>query len=91
MKNHFLLINNIKRSHRKVPEMFSSIIFMCYRGLKKFLVPVLASLLESNERKRTTFDRFFQEVANIISKKVLNAFCPVTWSNMKIYVDKDTK
>lgn len=60
-------------------------------GLKKFLVPVLASLLESNERKRTTFDRFFQEVANIISKKVLNAFCPVTWSNMKIYVDKDTK
>lgn len=71
--------------------MFSSIIFMCYRGLKKFLVPVLASLLESNERKRTTFDRFFQEVANIISKKVLNAFCPVTWSNMKIYVDEDTK
>ncbi|XP_078309872.1 inhibitor of nuclear factor kappa-B kinase subunit epsilon-like [Crassostrea virginica] len=60
-------------------------------GLKKFLVPVLASLLESNERKRTTFDRFFQEVGNILSKKVLYAFCPITWSNMRIYVSKNTK
>ncbi|XP_055999732.1 inhibitor of nuclear factor kappa-B kinase subunit epsilon-like isoform X2 [Ostrea edulis] len=60
-------------------------------GLKKFLVPLLASLLESNERKRTTFDRFFQEVGNLMSKKVLNAFCPVTWSNMRIYIRKDTK
>ncbi|XP_061187397.1 serine/threonine-protein kinase TBK1-like [Saccostrea echinata] len=60
-------------------------------GLKKFLVPLLASLLESNERKRTTFDRFFEKVADLLDKKVLNAFCPVTWSNMRIYVNKDTK
>merc|ERR1719189_673444 len=50
------------------------------QGIKKHLTPILAGLLEVNPQKMWTFEKFFAEVTNLLSKKKLTAH--------RVYIDK---
>ena len=39
------------------------------QGIKKHLTPILAGLLEVNPQKMWTFEKFFNEVTNLLGKK----------------------
>ena len=60
-----------------------------YRGLKQHLTPILAGLLESNEKKKWSFSTLFKEVEKIDQKMVLHVFCPHKWSILRIYIKRD--
>ncbi|XP_031623929.1 serine/threonine-protein kinase TBK1 [Contarinia nasturtii] len=58
-------------------------------GLKNLVTPLLAGLLEENQQKMWSFDRFFKEVTNILSKKVLHVFYMNRTSSIEIYMNDD--
>lgn len=60
-------------------------------GLKQYLTPVLAGLLESNENKKWSFQALFTEVEKIDKNMVLHVFCPHKWSILRIYISGDAK
>lgn len=43
-------------------------------GLKYLVTPLLAGLLEENQVRMWSFDRFFKEVTNILNKRILHVF-----------------
>jgi hypothetical protein len=50
-----------------------------YRGLKQHLTPILAGLLESNEKKKWSFNTLFKEV------EITNSAC---YSNFEMHTFK---
>lgn len=72
-------------------------------GLKQFVTPFLAGLLEESQDKMWSFDRFFSEVTNVLVKKVVyifhvNRVTPIeilmnnseTVTNLKNYIQMQT-
>lgn len=60
-------------------------------GLKMFLTPILAGLLERNDRYKLSFGEFFTKVDKLMSKIVIHTFSPNTWMHMRIYIDGNSK
>ncbi|XP_060084411.1 serine/threonine-protein kinase TBK1-like [Ylistrum balloti] len=60
-------------------------------GLKMFLTPILAGLLERNDRYKLSFGDFFSKVDKLMSKIVIHTFSPNTWMHMMIYIDGNSK
>lgn len=57
-------------------------------GLKRLLTPFLAALLEKDPSRTWPFDHFFDQVAAVTSKVVVDAFCPSLLLPIKVYADK---
>ncbi|XP_033744503.1 serine/threonine-protein kinase TBK1-like [Pecten maximus] len=60
-------------------------------GLKMFLTPILAGLLERNDRYKLSFGNFFTKVDKLMSKIIIHTFSPNTWMHMRIYIDGNSK
>nr|WBP49704.1 TBK1/IKK epsilon family protein [Azumapecten farreri] len=60
-------------------------------GLKMFLTPILAGLLERNDRYKLSFGDFFNKVDKLMSKIVIHTYSPNTWIHMRIYIDGNSK
>lgn len=58
-------------------------------GLKKIVTPLLAGLLEADAEKIWTFDRFFKEVTDMLSRKIVNVFHVNEAHAIKIYILPD--
>lgn len=58
-------------------------------GLKQLVTPLLAGLLEENQQRMWSFDRFFKEVTLILNKKVLHLFHINRTSSIEIYMNED--
>lgn len=58
-------------------------------GLKKIIIPLLAGLLEADPKRIWTFDRFFAEVTNILSCKIIHVFHVNRVMSLKAYVHPD--
>ena len=58
-------------------------------GLKLLVTPLLAGLLEENQKRMWSFERFFWEVQNILNKKVLFLFYMNRASSVEIFMDPD--
>ena len=52
------------------------------------MTPFLAALLEKDQTRTWPFDQFFEQVAAVASKVVINVFCPSMLLTMKIYANK---
>lgn len=60
-------------------------------GLKKIVTPLLAGLLEANPAKVWKFERFFDEVMNVLSCKVINIFDVKHVTKIKVYIHPEEK
>lgn len=60
-------------------------------GLKKLITPLLAGLLEADSKKIWTFDKFFNEVTDMLSRKVVNIFHVNKANLIKVYIHPDEK
>ncbi|KAK3579329.1 hypothetical protein CHS0354_029615 [Potamilus streckersoni] len=60
-------------------------------GLKLLVTTLLAGLLETDPKRVWSFDTFFKEVDDIISKVKIDVFCPQTWACLKVYIDAGDK
>ncbi|KAJ8301580.1 hypothetical protein KUTeg_020567 [Tegillarca granosa] len=60
-------------------------------GLKTLVTPLLAGLLEMNEKKKWSFEQMFDKVDNITRKSVVFVFSATTWMSIRIYIDGDKK
>lgn len=73
-------------------------------GLKHYVTPLLAGLLEESQEKMWSFDRFFTEVTNVLEKKIvyifhMNRVTPIevfmnnneTVANLKNYIQMQTE
>ena len=58
------------------------------QGLKKHLTPILAGLLEVNQQKMWTFEKFFQEVTKLLSRKKIHIYFMNNLSPHRVYLDK---
>lgn len=58
-------------------------------GLKALVVTLLAGLLEENQKRMWSFERFFWEVTNILNKKVLQVFYMNRASSIEIFMEPD--
>lgn len=58
-------------------------------GLKLLIVPLLAGLLEENQKRMWSFERFFWEVTNVLNKKVLHLFYMNRVASVEIFMDPD--
>lgn len=58
-------------------------------GLKLLVTPLLAGLLEENQKRMWSFERFFWEVTNVLNKKVLHLFYMNRASSVEIFMDPD--
>lgn len=58
-------------------------------GLKFLVTPLLAGLLEENQKRMWSFDRFFNEVTNILNKKVVHVFYMNRASSVEIFMEPD--
>ncbi|XP_041348781.1 serine/threonine-protein kinase TBK1-like [Gigantopelta aegis] len=57
------------------------------QGLRNMLTPFLASLLEREQQRTGPFEKFFSEAENITRKIVVDIFCSLSGSSLKVYVD----
>lgn len=57
-------------------------------GLKCLVVPMLANMLESDKRRRWSFEQFFREVFKIQDMLTIRLYDCSVGSNLKIYVEK---
>ncbi|XP_025106703.1 serine/threonine-protein kinase TBK1-like isoform X2 [Pomacea canaliculata] len=60
-------------------------------GLKRLITPFLAALLERDATRTWPFEQFFEQVAVITSKLVVDVFCPSLPCPLKIYTDKEDR
>ncbi|XP_022913910.2 serine/threonine-protein kinase TBK1 [Onthophagus taurus] len=60
-------------------------------GLKKIVTPLLAGLLEADQKRVWRFEKFFNEVVNILSCKVLTVFDVNHLSKIKIYIHPEER
>ncbi|XP_969718.3 serine/threonine-protein kinase TBK1 [Tribolium castaneum] len=58
-------------------------------GLKKIITPLLAGLLEADTKKIWTFERFFTEVTDMLSRKIVNIFHVNKAQLIKVYIHPD--
>jgi len=58
------------------------------QGIKKHLTPILGGLLEVNPQKMWTFDKFFAEVTNLLSKKKVFVHFMNKLEARRVYLDK---
>ena len=58
------------------------------QGIKKHLTPILAGLLEVNPQKMWTFEKFFAEVTNLLSKKKVYVYFMNKLTAHRVYIDK---
>ena len=58
------------------------------RGLKKHLTPILGGLLEVNQQKMWTFDKFFGEVTKLLTRKKIHIFFMNQLAPLRVYLDK---
>lgn len=58
-------------------------------GLKLLVTPLLAGLLEENQKRMWSFERFFWEVTNVLNKKVLHLYYMNRASSVEIFMDPD--
>lgn len=58
-------------------------------GLKLLVTPLLAGLLEENQKRMWSFERFFWEVTNVLNKQVLHLFYMNRASSIEIFMDPD--
>ena len=58
------------------------------QGLKKHLTPILAGLLEVNPQKMWTFEKFFNEVTSLLSKKKVFLYFINKLTAHRVYLDK---
>ncbi|XP_066142743.1 inhibitor of nuclear factor kappa-B kinase subunit epsilon-like [Euwallacea fornicatus] len=56
-------------------------------GLKKIITPLLAGLLESDNNKIWSFEKFFHQVEAVLSRKVVHVFYINSPSLLQIYLD----
>ncbi|XP_055383015.1 serine/threonine-protein kinase TBK1 [Condylostylus longicornis] len=60
-------------------------------GLKTLVTPLLAGLLEENREKMWSFDRFFQEVTHILSKRIIQMFYINNVTRYELFLELDDK
>jgi len=58
------------------------------QGIKKHLTPILAGLLEVNPQKMWTFEKFFNEVTNLLGKKKVYVYYINKLSQLRVYLDR---
>jgi TANK-binding kinase 1 len=58
-------------------------------GLKKIITPLLAGLLEADTKKIWTFERFFTEVTDMLSRRIVNIFHVNKAQLIKVYIHPD--
>lgn len=58
-------------------------------GLKFLVTPLLAGLLEESQKRMWSFERFFNEVTNILNKKVIHLFYMNRASSIEIFMEPD--
>ncbi|XP_065081528.1 serine/threonine-protein kinase TBK1 [Ochlerotatus camptorhynchus] len=58
-------------------------------GLKFLVTSLLAGLLEENQKRMWSFDRFFYEVQHILNKKVLHIFYTNQATSIEVYMDPE--
>ncbi|KAK6617152.1 hypothetical protein RUM44_005483 [Polyplax serrata] len=58
-------------------------------GIKKLVTPLLAGLLEVDPQRIWSFDRFFTEVTNILSRKLMHVFHVNRVQMIRIYLHPD--
>ncbi|XP_058450349.1 serine/threonine-protein kinase TBK1 [Malaya genurostris] len=58
-------------------------------GLKYLVTPLLAGLLEENQKRMWSFDRFFYEVQHILNKKRLHIFYTNRATAIEVYMDPE--
>ncbi|XP_042862364.1 inhibitor of nuclear factor kappa-B kinase subunit epsilon-like isoform X2 [Penaeus japonicus] len=58
-------------------------------GLRKLVTPLLAGLLEVDPQRMWNFERFFQEVTMILSKKVVHVFFVNKVQPLTVYMDPE--
>ncbi|XP_063932799.1 serine/threonine-protein kinase TBK1-like [Zophobas morio] len=58
-------------------------------GLKKIITPLLAGLLEADTKKIWTFEKFFTEVTDMLSRKIVNIFHVNKAQLIKVYIHPD--
>ena len=58
------------------------------QGIKKHLTPILAGLLEVNPQKMWTFEKFFNEVTNLLGKKKIYVYFMNRLSALRVYLDR---
>ncbi|XP_011312262.1 inhibitor of nuclear factor kappa-B kinase subunit epsilon [Fopius arisanus] len=60
-------------------------------GIKKIVTPLLAGLLEVDRQRIWSFDRFFSQVTDILSRKAFHLFNMHTMQSIMIYLHPDDK
>lgn len=60
-------------------------------GLKKYITPLLAGLLEVDAQKIWTFEKFFSEVTKTLSRKRLHVYHIHRMQNIRIYFHPEEK
>lgn len=60
-------------------------------GLKKLITPILAGILEVDSQLIWTFDKFFAEVTNTLSRKVTHVFYINKIVSLRIYIHPSEK
>lgn len=60
-------------------------------GMKMLVTPLLAGLLEENQLRMWSFDRFFKEVLTILSKRVLHVFYINRSMSIEVYIEHDAQ
>lgn len=60
-------------------------------GLKILVTPLLAGLMEENQKRMWSFERFFWEVTNVLNKQVLHLFYMNRAAYIEIFMDPDEK
>lgn len=58
-------------------------------GLRKLVTPLLAGLLEVDPQRMWNFERFFQEVTMILSRKVVHVFLVNKVQPLTVYMDPE--
>ena len=60
-------------------------------GLKALVTPLLAGLLEENQKRMWSFERFFWEVMNILNKRVLHIFHVNRASSIEVFMEPEDR
>ncbi|XP_065168004.1 serine/threonine-protein kinase TBK1 isoform X2 [Atheta coriaria] len=58
-------------------------------GLKELVTPLLAGLLEADQNRIWSFEKFFDSVMNILSRRIINVFHVNRAVGINIYIDPD--
>nr|NP_001071740.1 IkappaB kinase [Ciona intestinalis]BAE06507.1 IkappaB kinase [Ciona intestinalis] len=85
------VISGVQHSERGSIEWSRELPKTCRlsHGFKKIFTVVLSGILECNPHKIWTFDRYFAEVEDILSKKVINVFSVPNAMLHKVYISPE--